>query len=99
MKKTIEVIITKQIEVEINDASLTPEFIAQFEKGMFNLDDEENGADKIERLFSYAARQVAEYGEETFVEGLGQGAHWSSNEPFDLRCKETDCEFETEILD
>ena len=92
MKKKVQVVITKEIEIEISDVCLTPEFIANFESYMFSLDDEH--PTKVDSLFAHAAHQVSQYGEQTFVEGIGKGVHWSSDERFDLRCKETSCEVE-----
>ena len=92
MKKKVEVIITKEIEIEIDDSCLTPEYIAAFEETMFSLDDMQES--KVDGLFAHAAHQVSQYGEQVFVEGVGQGIHWSSKEPFILRCKETSCDVE-----
>lgn len=63
MKKTVRVIIEKDIEVEIDDDKLSDEFIALFESFMWPVD----GTDD---LFEYAARQHALY-DITFIDGLG----------------------------
>lgn len=66
MKKTVRVIIEKEIEIDIPDVCLTDENISQFEGYMFELETE----DKREALFEYVARMAAQGYDE--AEGLGQ---------------------------
>lgn len=66
MKKTIRVVITKEIEMEIPDKQLTPEALHEFECHMFYL-----GDDKILELFQYAACHAARFPSHSFIEGIG----------------------------
>lgn len=69
MKKTIRVIIEKEIEIDIADERLTPEAIEEFESYMFTLDD--FGKDKVKDLFYYVASQVFDE-QATHVDGVGE---------------------------
>ena len=93
MKKIIEVIITKEIEVEISDERLTPESIAEFEKHFWKLEDGVNS------LFKHVASQFAYSSDpRQFVEGVGQCIpYWEEDKSFDIRCREISDETETEI--
>lgn len=98
MKKTVRVIIEKEIEINIPDELLTDEFIAEFESGMFELDDE----DKRDSLFKYVACMAAQgYGH---VEGMGPiGSEFSKKhleDPDDFIVTElTMDDVETEIVE
>jgi hypothetical protein len=92
VKKTIEVIITKEIEVEINDDRLTPESIVEFEKSFWKLEDGVNS------LFRHTASQFAYNSDpRQFIEGVGQCIPYWEEKPFDIRCREISDETETEI--
>jgi hypothetical protein len=65
MKRTVQVTITKEIEVDIPDDKLTPEALEEFSSYMWEVTEPHE-------LFTYAAEQFAQYGT-CFVEGLGQG--------------------------
>jgi hypothetical protein len=64
MKKKIRVTIEKEIEIELPDNMLTPEYQAEFERSMwpYRNDDE---------LFFYAAEMAARYGSGMQQDGLG----------------------------
>lgn len=66
MKKTVEVTITKVIEIEIPDESLTPEAIAEYEDNMSEL------PYGVTSLFTLVARLVAQDGDNVYVEGVGR---------------------------
>lgn len=63
MKRVIQVVITKELEIEIPDELLTKEEIEMFNDTMWNID----GPDD---LFAYAAKTIAQY-DDGRVEGLG----------------------------
>lgn len=63
MKKTVRVTIEKEIEIDIPDHMLTPEYKADFESGLWKYEDENE-------LFTYAARMAAGQGDGHY-EGLG----------------------------
>lgn len=93
MKKLVTVITTQEIEIDIPDDRLTPEFEAEFERGFFDID----GPDD---LFTYAAGQVARHGAH-FIEGLGDAKHYWFEEPetgtAPIKFKELSFETEFEI--
>jgi hypothetical protein len=62
-KKTMRVTITKEIEVEINDECLTPEWLAAFTETMFEIEG------PVE-MFGYVAGHIARFGN-SFIEGVG----------------------------
>ena len=63
MKRTVNVTIIKELEIDIPDELLTKEEIEMFNDTMWNI----NGPDD---LFAYAARYIALY-DDGRVEGLG----------------------------
>lgn len=67
MKRTVQVVTTKDIEIDIPDDKLTPQALAEFSSYMWKVE-------KPEQLFQYAAAQVAAYGDTRFLEGLGIAA-------------------------
>lgn len=69
MKKTVRVVITKEIEVDIPDYQLTPEHIKMFEEGIFELDGDEHNS-KVASYFEYAASMAAR--EYPSSDGLGE---------------------------
>jgi hypothetical protein len=70
MKRTVETIVTKEFEIEIADELFTPEYIKDFESGMWELDGD-TLEEKYNGLFDVAAYQIAN-GERNFIEGLGK---------------------------
>ncbi|MGR2664431.1 hypothetical protein ACUXVY_22820 [Chromobacterium haemolyticum] len=69
MKKTVEVTMTFEVELDIADEHLTPESIAEFESFMFDVDGSQDG------IFKYVASQFADQSDPSFVEGIGK-AEW-----------------------
>lgn len=65
MKKTVRVIIEKEIEIDIPDGLLTNSFITEFEGYMFELDDD----DKRDGLFKHVGWCHAKGIE--YAEGIG----------------------------
>ncbi len=64
MKKTVTVTIEKQIEIEIPDQLLTPEYIKEFSSIMWEVDEPED-------LITYVARKVFE-DDDYHIEGMGK---------------------------
>lgn len=71
MKKTITVVITKTVDVEIKDECLTDEFLDEFENLIYNLDNKTN---RIDSLFEHVGRHIAMYDDINFLEGIGKAA-------------------------
>lgn len=69
MKKTVEVNMTFEVELDIADTLLTPEAISGFERYMFDVNGEVDG------IFEYVASQFASQVGPSFVEGIGK-AEW-----------------------
>lgn len=69
MKKTVEVTMTFEVELDIADTRLTPEAISLFERHMFDVDGEVDG------IFEYVASQFAQQVDPSFVEWIGK-AEW-----------------------
>lgn len=63
MKKTILVTIEKELEIDIPDHMLTPEYRAEFENGLHKYQNDEH-------LFHFAAEMISQYGSGEY-EGLG----------------------------
>jgi hypothetical protein len=100
VKKKVEVILTTEIELEIKDECLTPQFIAAFEACMFDLDPYSNFENKTDAMFAFAARQVAVRGEDQFIEGIGECVSKNNSriESPNVRVLSSDEEFEENIL-
>lgn len=64
MKKTFEVTITKQIEIDVPDEVLSDEYLASFSKFFFDCTD-------LEEYWKYIAQYVARL-DSSFVEGVGE---------------------------
>lgn len=71
MKKTVAVTMTFDVELNIADSCLTPEFINRFESYMFDVDGQPEG------IFEHVAVQFAQQSDPDFVEGVGR-AEWAS---------------------
>lgn len=67
MKKTVEVTMTFEVELDIADTLLTPAAISLFESYMFDVD--------VDGIFEYVASQFAQQVDPSFVEGIGK-AEW-----------------------
>jgi hypothetical protein len=92
MRRTVQVTITKTVEVVIPDHMLTPEATRHFCSYMFQVDTPED-------LFKYAAAQYAQH-DDTFVEGLGMAITGVKlNPPSDfLMCEVKEADTECEVL-
>ena len=91
MKKTVRVTIEKEIEVEIPDSHLTPEYLVVFSETMWDVEEPDD-------LFRYAARHIAYYGD-LFIEGLGEvNGHYATTEPGDIVYRELMDESEEDVL-
>lgn len=64
MRRTIEVTITKTIEIELTERHLTEEWLDLIRNGLWDVEDHDE-------LYLYAARQVAE-DEDFEIEGIGK---------------------------
>lgn len=69
--KVMRVTITKEIRVEIDDAHLTPEALAEFSASIYKVD-------RPIDLFECAAQQIARF-EPSFVEGIGTAVPYYSH--------------------
>lgn len=69
MKRTVQVVITKQYEIEIADELLTPEEVAAFSDMMWPVSSEDE-------LFTYAAEQLAQY-DSSYIEGIGKVSRYT----------------------
>lgn len=63
MKKLVTVTVEHQIEVEIEDALITPERLTDFSQSMWPVD--------LTDIFKYAGRMIAQEDDATFIDGLG----------------------------
>lgn len=70
MKKTVAVTMTFDVELNIADSCLTPEFIEHFQSYMFDVESQPEG------IFELVAYQFAQQSEPDFVEGVGR-AEWA----------------------
>lgn len=66
MKKNLEVTMTFDVELDINENMLTPDAIENFESYMFDIDGDPD------ELFKYVASQFAQQDDPSFVEGIGK---------------------------
>lgn len=99
MKKKVEVVITHEIELEISERNLTPQFLDAFESTMFELDPYADFDSREDAMFAWAARQIARYGDSFFIEGLGQCvSKFSHDEDPDVRCLSDDENFQETII-
>lgn len=64
MKKTVRVVITKEIEIDIPDEMLTDDAIMEFSSYMSHID-------SVDELFEFAGQYVARL-DMDFVEGIGK---------------------------
>lgn len=90
MKKTLEVRITRQIEIEISDDLLTEEAMQEFSEGMWKVYHHN-------QLFEYAAVCCAEG--DSFVEGLGYAFTAYYSKPSAVKYLVLSEEAESEILE
>ncbi len=67
VKRIVEITSTVRVEVEVDEAKFTPEFIAEFESYMFSAP---TLNDHVENLASLYARGVVDR-LDTFIEGYG----------------------------
>lgn len=67
MKKTYKVIIEKTVEVDIPDEYLTAQYVEDFERHMFPVETTED-------IVKYTAEQVAMFGDDQFIDGVGRCA-------------------------
>lgn len=65
MKKTVTVTMTFDVELDIADERLTPQFIENFESFMFDVGGEPDG------IFEHVAYRFVEQSSPKFVEGIG----------------------------
>lgn len=105
MKRTVNVTITKELEIEIPDHYLTEMYVRMFEKEMFELSYSDDLDDKVLGLFKYVAEQRALYGTSCqFIEGLGEvGANYmkeySKSVGDFISCEETFADTEVEFVE
>lgn len=66
MKKIVEVTMTFEVELDIADSYLTPEYIKRFESYMFDVNGQPEG------IFEHVAYQFAQQSDPDFVEGVGR---------------------------
>jgi hypothetical protein len=96
MKKKVQVIITKEFEIELTDelygGMSTEEYLKEFSSAFFQIDSEED-------LLKYAAGMYAEFGEGSF-EGLGRIGMYYSTYPSvpQIKINEIYADNEVEIL-
>lgn len=91
MKKRFLVTITKTIEIEVADASLTPDALAEFGKTIFEMD-------SPEALVKHCAERVALDGEH-FVEGVGIAIEAYRTDKPDAPIRFTEEEFDVETME
>ena len=89
--KRMRVTIIKEIEVSINNDSLTSEALAEFSQVIYQTDDPDE-------MFKLAAQQIARF-EPSFVEGLGPCRHTHQKEPAVVRYQELSEDVEVEEID
>lgn len=69
MRKTVAVAINFEVELNISDSCLTPEFIKRFESYICDVEG------KPEGIFEHVSLQFSPYSYPDFVEGVGR-AEW-----------------------
>lgn len=67
MKKTYKVVIEKTVEIDIPDEHLSSQDVEDFERHMFPVETAED-------IVKYAAEQVAMFGDDQFIDGVGRCA-------------------------
>lgn len=92
MKKTIEVTIIKEFEIEILDECLTQEFLDSFQRSFYDLDDP-----AVDSLFVHVASTIAHEGRPEFIEGVGDCAPAWEKRRKAVKFKEISCDTECEV--
>lgn len=94
-RRTVTVTTTKVVEVEIRDASLTPEALKEFSQTIYKVD-------TPDELFKHAAEQASRIDNPFVLEGVGtampQNTQWgAADEKYPVAFRIVDEDMESEV--